>query len=481
MKAKSFLTALLAGAALFPLTAQVEVAPPEQRAEWLKAYQLLTRENSIWSDHANRMKEGTEKQKTNVTRVVADAKAGKITGSFIHYSVPAMSEVQYLPDAYPTDGTAGAPLRIYSALNEYEPASFVIYAFKQHGKVAFEVSDLKSKDGNVFPKSRLDLKTVKVWYQAGNAWYSYFQDNGYKLCPELLLNDEDLIKVDTKKVSNYARLTEKDGTVHYHWLTPPPAVDSVLEHLDKMSYRLDGSFRSMKPNFKDSKTFAGATLNEGEFKQFFLTAHVTEDCKPGVYSGAITLKDGGKVIGKIPVQLRILPFKLPDPMQYKNVNKPYRTRFNEYNGFEFVRALNGNDFKLAEEQLISILKNFAAHNHVIPGFRGAYNRFDIIDKAGLKRDFISTSSMKLNNLAEMRFDAKRQREDHIRKFGRSNFNLGWGDEYGGATLRGILPMVKIYREEGFGFWSNSRHTYALAGWLASQFTPPVWPDFCSHV
>ena len=481
MKAKSFLTALLAGAALFPLTAQVEVAPPEQRAEWLKAYQLLTRENSIWSDHANRMKEGTEKQKTNVTRVVADAKAGKITGSFIHYSVPAMSEVQYLPDAYPTDGTAGAPLRIYSALNEYEPASFVIYAFKQHGKVAFEVSDLKSKEGNVFPKSRLDLKTVKVWYQAGNAWYSYFQDNGYKLCPELLLNDEDLIKVDTKKVSNYARLIEKDGTVHYHWLTPPPAVDSVLEHLGSMTYRLDGSFRSMKPNFKDSKTFAGATLNEGEFKQFFLTAHVTEDCKPGVYSGAITLKDGGKVIGKIPVQLRILPFKLPDPMQYKNVNKPYRTRFNEYNGFEFVRALNGNDFKLAEKQLISILKNFAAHHHVIPGFRGAYNRFDIIDKAGLKRDFIATTSMQLTNLAEMRFDAKRQKEDHIRKFGRYNFNLAWGDEYGGATLRGILPMVKIYREEGFGFWSNSRHTYALAGWLANQFTPPVWPDFRSHV
>ena len=357
----------------------------------------------------------------------------------------------------------------------------MIYAFKQHGKVAFEVSDLKSKDGTVFPKSRLDLKTVKVWYQAGNAWYSYFQDNGYKLCPELLLNDEDLIKVDTRKVSNYARLIEKDGTVHYHWLTPPPAVDSVLEHLDKMSYRLDGSFRSMKPNFKDSKTFAGATLNEGEFKQFFLTAHVTEDCKPGVYSGAITLKDGGKVIGKIPVQLRILPFKLPDPMQYKNVNKPYRTRFNEYNGFEFVRALNGNDFKLAEKQLISILKNFAAHHHVIPGFRGAYNRFDIIDKAGLKRDFIATTSMQLTNLAEMRFDAKRQKEDHIRKFGRYNFNLAWGDEYGGATLRGILPMVKIYREEGFGFWSNSRHTYALAGWLANQFTPPVWPDFRSHV
>ena len=481
MKTKSFLTALLTGVMLSPLMAQVEVAPPEQKAEWLKNYELLTRENSIWSDHAGRMKNGTEKQKSNVARVVADAKEKKVTASFIHYAVPAMSEVQYLPDAYPTDGSACAPLRIFAALNEYEPASFVIYGFKQHGKVAFTVSDLKSKEGYIFPKNRLSLKTVKVWYQAGNAWYSYFQDNGYKLCPELLLNDEDLIKVDTKKTANYARLTEKDGTVHYHWLTPPPAVDNLLEHMGQTTYRMDGSFRSMKPNFKDSKTFAGATLDEGAFKQFFLTAHVTEDCKAGIYSGAITLKDGGKVIGAIPVQLRILPFKLPEPMQYKNMDKPYRTRFNEYNGFEFIRKLNGNDFKLAEKQLLAILKNFAAHNYVIPGFRGAYDRFDLVDKAGLKRDFVTTTSMKLTNLAEMRFDAKRQKEEHLRKFGRSDFNLGWGDEYGGGTLRGILPMVQIYRAEGFGFWSNSRHTYSLAGWLANCFTPPVWPEYRSHV
>ena len=462
----------------FSLAAQVEVPTPEQTKEWLGKYpEICAQKQGDFAAHAKRAK--TEKQKINVVRVGSDFSGSP--ANLVHYSVSPTSETQYLPDVYPFDGEAGVPVRVVMAQDEYEPGSFLIYALKDLGKVDFIVSDLKSADGKVLPKDKLDLKTIKVWYQNGNGWYSYFQDPGLKLCPELLLNDEDLIKVDTKKVSNYARLIEKDGTVHYHWLTPPPAVDSVLEHLGSMTYRLDGSFRSMKPNFKDSKTFAGATLNEGEFKQFFLTAHVTEDCKPGVYSGAITLKDGGKVIGKIPVQLRILPFKLPDPMQYKNVNKPYRTRFNEYNGFEFVRALNGNDFKLAEKQLISILKNFAAHHHVIPGFRGAYNRFDIIDKAGLKRDFIATTSMQLTNLAEMRFDAKRQKEDHIRKFGRYNFNLAWGDEYGGATLRGILPMVKIYREEGFGFWSNSRHTYALAGWLASQFTPPVWPDFRSHV
>ena len=41
--------------------------------------------------------------------------------------------------------------------------------------------------------------------------------------------------------------------------------------------------------------------------------------------------------------------------------------------------------------------------------------------------------------------------------------------------------MQIYRAEGFGFWSNSRHTYSLAGWLANCFTPPVWPEYRSHV
>lgn len=480
VNAKACLAAVIACALCLPLPAQVEVAPPEQLAAWLNHFQSLTRTNSVWSSHATRMKSGTDRQKANAYRVAADAEAGGQTGRFVHYTVPAMSEMQYLPDAYPADGVFNAPVRIFAARNEYEPGSFVIYPFAQFGKVAFEVGDLTSAEGHVFPKSELDLKTVKVWYQAGNAWYSYFQDKGRKLCPELLLNDEDLIRVDTRKRANYARLTDQQGKVSHFLLTPVDRVDYALEHLSSAGSGVSVTFRSMKGDFKDSPGFAGATLNEGEFKQFFLTAHVTDDCKPGIYHGAITLKDGGNVIGTVPVSLRILPFSLPEPMQYKHVDQPFRTEIAEYNGIEFVRQLNGNNYELAERQLIAILKNFAAHNYVIPGFRGAYDRLDLVDAGGLRRDFIVTTSMKLDDLAEMRFDARRQKEDHLRKFGRSDFNLGWGDEYGGATLRGIIPMIQIYRGEGFGFWSNSRHTYSLAGWLADCFTPPTWPDYKNH-
>lgn len=281
-----------------------------------------------------------------------------------------MSENQYLPDAYPQDGIAGSPVRIIAAGGEYEPGSFLLYSRDELGKLSFEVEDLKSEDGSIFSKSDLDLKVIKVWYQNGNGWYSYFQDNGLKLCPELLLNDEELIKVDTKRVANYARLTEKDGSVSYRWITPDREVDNRIE--DAPGYRLDESFCAMKPNFKDADTFQGATLIPGEFKQFFLTAHVTGQ-KAGLYSGNITLKDKqGKIVGKVPVELRVLPFSLPKPKTYFDLQKDYYVFFCEYIGEELIRQINGDDPELAEKQLKSLLKNFVAHNQVAPSYRGVH-------------------------------------------------------------------------------------------------------------
>lgn len=483
MKAKTLFSVVFACFVLQQLSAQVEVTPAAKMAEHLQQFEQIVKDSSNpFNGHAKRLQKGSDIRKANLARV-AQSVAGtavKAPVPFVHYAVPPMSEMQYLPETYPSDGVPCSPVRIFAAQNEYEPGSFIIYATENLGKSQFAVSDLKSADGKIFPKSKLDLKTVKVWYQAGNAWYSYFQDKGLKLCPELLLHDEDLIKVDTQKVSNYARLTDKNGNITYHWLTPPDVVDNVIEGMT--GYHFAGAFRCMLDNFRDAPEFAGATLNEGEFKQFFLTAHVTEDCAPGIYHGSIALKDSkGNAIGSVPVSLRVLPFKLPEPMQYKNMDKPFRTEIAEYNGIEYIRSLNGNHWDLAEKQLVDILKNYAAHNYVIPGFRNAYDRLDLVEAGGIKKDFLVTRQMLLTQPAEMRFDAKRKKEEHIRRFGHNDFSLGWGDEYGLDILRGILPMVKIYKEEGFGFWSNSRHTYNIAAWASDFFTPPNWPDYRNHI
>jgi len=470
-----------AGVLTFSAHAQVEVPTAETTAKWLDTYKAMcTKEAAPIPQHLLRLSHmGTDNQKINAAHVATDF-AKLPAGNVLYYNVPAMSETQYLPDAYPFDGEAGKPVRIISAQNEYEPGSFVLYPLQSFGKVSFEVSDLRSAEGTVFPKAGLDLKVVKVWYQNGNGWYSYFQDVGLKLCPELLLNDEDLIKVDTEKVANYARLTEKDGTVSYRWITPLREADNRTE--DAPGYRLDESFCAMKPNFQDSDTFRSATLDEGVFKQFFLTSHVKDDQKPGLYTGTITLTKDGKTIGSIPVQLRVLPFSLPRPKTYFDVDKDYLAFFCEYISLEMIRQINGNDEDLAKEQLVSLLKNFVAHNEVMPNHREKYSHPEFAKEAGMDTSVFVSTVMELTNLADMRFDARRKAEEHIREFGKVNgYYATWGDEYGLGTLRGIRPMVDIYKKAGFKFTINSRHGYSAGAYLADLFWPPVTPDFNTEV
>ena len=397
------------------------------------------------------------------------------------YAVDPMSERRYMPDAEPVGGLKGEPVRMVAAQDEYEPGSFVLTSDADLGKVDFIVTDLKAEDGAKIPASDIDVATVKVWYQAGNAWYSYFQDTGLKLCPELLLHDEDLVRVDTEKVANYARLTEKDGTVHWRWLTPPRAVENRLE--DATRYRVDDAFLSMKENFKDAPSFAGATIEKGKFKQFLLTVHVPADAKPGLYAGEIALRrrEGGESVGSIPVRLRVLPFSLPAPRTFFDLDKEFQTRFCSYISLDNILAINGNDKALAERQLRAIIADFVRHNETIPAFRDAVSRPEFAREAGLDLDHLTFGSMLLSwNKAEMRFAARRLREKAERITGKPVAGYAtWGDEYGLAQLRGIRDMVRIYHEEGFKFLVNSHYGYAAGGYLADIFWPPNRPDLSS--
>ena len=397
------------------------------------------------------------------------------------YAVDPMSERRYMPDAAPVGGLKGEPVRIVAAKGEYEPGSFVVTSDRDLGKVDFIVSDMKGENGATIPSSAFDLTTVKVWYQVGNAWYSYFQDTSFTLCPELLLHDEDLVRVDEKKVANYARLTEKDGTVHWKWLNPPRAVEHRFE--DVPGYRVDDAFLSMKENFQDAPAFTGATIEKGRYKQFFLTVHVDKGAKPGAYSGEITLKrrDGGETAGAIPVRLRVLPFELPAPCTYFDWNKEYRTWFCDYIGLDNIRAINGNDKALAERQLRAILADFVRHNYVIPSFRDCVSRPDFAKEAGMDLVHTFFGSMKYSwSDAEMRFSARRLRDLAERITGSPiEGYASWGDEYGLGTLRGARDMVRIYQEEGVKFSVNSHFGYAAGGYLADIYWPPKTPDLAS--
>lgn len=477
MKTPSF--ALLIATVAVTAMAQLETLPPETEAAWLKRFDELVAKPSapVIGAHLRRLAGASAKARVNAARVADDFAADAFAAGFVAYDVPAMAETMRLPDAYPFDGVPGSPVRIVSALGEYEPGSFVVYPLASHGKVDFKVGDLKSADGAVFPASALDLKVVKVWYQAGNAWIGYFQDTGFTLCPELLLHDEDLIKVDTDKVANYARLTAADGKVSYYWLTPPRRVSWRFNNVPGLTGA--DQFQAMRPEFRDAPSFTGATLDEGVFKQFVLTANVGKDAKPGLYTGAIALSKGGKPLGSIPIRLRVLPFALPTAKTFRNLEKEFIVHNSEYYiNYGSIRSMNGNDGELAKKQYEAIQRNFAAHNVIRPSNPDAVRRPAIAVAAGQELDHLRTSyDAKLTDLAEMRYDARRLRRLFDASFpGATEVYIGWGDEYGLKLLKSVREMVGIYRDQGLGFFINSRYSYAAGYDIADFFNPPMFPD-----
>ena len=395
-------------------------------------------------------------------------------GRVTWYAVDPMAETPFMPDRAPQSGCEGAQVMMVAAKGEYEPCSFVLVADKDIGKVRLEVSELKNERGDVFPKEKLDLKTVKVWYQADNAWTSYFAASGLRLVPELLLNDEDLVKVDVERKANFARITEKDGRVHYQWLSAPESVDSRTEFMG--GGVVGESFSCMKPNFCDAKTHQGATLRKGEYKQFFLTANVTKDTPAGLYRGEVKVKGEGEQ-WNVPLLLKVLDFELPKPKCYFDTAKDFDTFFCEYISIEMITMLNGGDIKLAEKQLGAICRDFVRHNETLPNYRDNVTRPDIGRGAGMTDPWkVWMGGEKPAGKAEMRYDARRQHEKLTKAFGDHRFLLSFGDEYGADILKGIRDMVAVYHDEGFRFAMNSSYGYSLGHYFVDLWWPPCDPD-----
>lgn len=410
--------------------------------------------------HLGRIAKSSDARRvSNAVRVVRDACAAGVTDApLAFYDVDPMSNVQYLPDAYPFDGTANAAVRIIAAGDEYEPGSFVIYPYKDFGKVRLALTPFKSGDGTVFSADNLDLKVVKVWYQDLNAWYTYFGTTDLKLVPELLLNDEDLIRVDTAEMQNYARLTEKDGRVHYFWLTPPREFESRYDEY----FRSGNPFNPMQENFRDAKTLQPVTLSEGEFKQFFITAHVQKDQKPGLYRGAITLTGAAdnRKIAEIPVTIRVLPFTLPDPCIYADCNRKMPVMINHYITHHFIMRENGGDWELADKQYAAILKNFHAHNQRYlfmrddQNIRSWNNRnvFDHFKRAGINTDRIFGLSGSYNaaNQVERYFNSCMNYKWLKENYGADcEYYLIHGDEPSPAWVAQQRPTLSVYAKAGF--------------------------------
>lgn len=434
-----FTAALACAAGAF---AQVEKIPATKADEYigLLAGLIKTASNPALREHLAGLptpKTPADRARVvNAVRVALDINDTKSSSPIAYYRVPPSSDAQYLDDAYPYNGDPMFPVTIISAADAYEPGSFVIYPLKDLGKVELALSEMKTKDGIVFPANDLDLKVVKVWYQNGNGWYSYFMDEGgLKLTPELLLHDEDLILTDQKREQNYARVMDSEGKAQHVWIT----------HYKQM----EDTFKPVRSNFADADSFQPATLESGKFKQFFLIAHIAPATRPGIYAGAIQVKKGAKAIAEIPVKIRVLPFALPQP----------RCHFNDQRDFICIAGHNFSLKHFGHDRFYNIMADFRRHgiNFADAGYAYTDDTIEtigILKELGFRLDGPVISGGWRHVAGDNRY-AWRNNARKIKKFyteiGLSHLPhaIGYGDEPGDQTVKNYREQFDVYQSEGF--------------------------------
>lgn len=280
-------------------------------------------------------------------------------------AVTPLSGVRRTPDLFPADGDFSAPLQVLAAKGEYEPASFLLFAFDDLEKVTLAPGDLVADGGKRIPASSVDLAVVKIWYQMGTAWGGFHADHLRRVpTPELLLHDEKLIEVDHARKENFLRADFRGGLTQYHWI-------SFLAAAGDHRFFDDIRFHWIH----DAETLQPFSLQKNAFKEFLATIHVPAMAREGLYEGKIDVAVGGERAFSIPVELRVLPFELPRPAVLRDLDR------------EFYSAAYIGGMNLRKSPKLA--RNLAAHNMrnpllpQVPNERAANELAKVLVESGL--------------------------------------------------------------------------------------------------
>lgn len=205
-----------------------------------------------------------------------------------------------MPDSDAVPGRAGDALRLRECPGEKTRATAILWAKSDWPDVTVAFSDLASASGARLPAGAFSAKVVKCHYQGEGAPSGFVAISERQvLVPELLLNDDALVVPDHDKARNLVRHDWK-GTSRY--------VD--INTLESPSWAW--AMPVEQQPIADAKSLRPFALVAGENKQLAIRLAVPRDAKPGRYAGAVTFKSRGREVAKLPVELEVLPFALPE-------------------------------------------------------------------------------------------------------------------------------------------------------------------------
>ena len=256
--------------------------------------------------------------------------------SFIARAVPTITNDWILPTS-PVSSSGARALTLSACPGEYEPVSFVVKPFRNIKGLTVTCSDLTSADG-VIDAAALDIKLVKCWYQSGSGWEptGAQQIEGKLLVSELLVNDDDLVRVDLKKKQNLLRVTDPKTNKESY-------VDVTSDHTRLTSEML----------IRDADTLQPVNIPAGQVRQFWATVHVPDDASAGTYKGKLTIRCEASSDVILSLRLEVHPFKLARSMVEQSIF--YRGQVTASN----VRLIDDN--AKTEEQYEAEIRNMVAH------------------------------------------------------------------------------------------------------------------------
>ena len=314
------------------------------------AAELSEMERAVWTKLEPGAKDLCDLLRARRDRKAAEADRLFVGGRDLRYSVvDPLGRMIYKWDTPLPEDTLDRPLRIVSTPGEYEAAAFVVRSRRDVGDFRPVASDLRAEGGAVLPASVLDMRIAKVMARAVSE-YSKVR----VLEPTVLLHDDKLLKVDVETMRNLMRYDFPDGSRYVDVSEPRDTRGGQKARLSAAEH----------PIF-DAKELRPMDLPARTTIEFWVTSHVPADAKPGLYRGEIALRTtGGESFGVVPVELRVLPFTLPEPMTKYDPTRPFeRAIYHRGQAIDFDPESKGTITQRGrnESQLRAEFRNMAAH------------------------------------------------------------------------------------------------------------------------
>ena len=290
------------------------------------------------------------------------------------------TSVKVLPFNYEIPAAPANNFSITAARNEFEAASFILTAQKDLSGITISVPDLYNSQGNSIPANAINVRTVKVWYQADDKdiWIADHGSELQFLTPELLLKDDSLVKVDYVNKINYLKVTI-NGTEQYIDISSPTAT------------------LPSNAQIHDAPSLQPFSLKTNENKQIWLTVLVPGNTPAGDYYGDITLASPSETPVILNFSVKVLPFDLePSPIEYAIY---YRgtVSSSEKAGIHWMWK--------TPQQYTAEMQNMKDHGINYPTFANSYSYWNPQDPSvGLELSLRAQSGLPTDHIYDFSFD-----------------------------------------------------------------------------